>query len=148
MNGLSDPTLGVVIEAGQQLTRTDLKTLLLKAGIFYRDTQDADKPELIRWRILRARDEARDGDDAAARGLLRFATELIQRTVRNPESPPSWFGELRGALLADGYELMWDGTPTSTIGSGWNTFSTPRPVRRRRSPVPYAGHHRHGALPA
>lgn len=119
MNELSEPTVGVLIEAGQQLTRTNLKTLFLKAGIFYRDTKDDDKPELIRWRLLRARDAAHDGDDAAARGLLRFATEVVQRTVMNPESPPPWFGELHGALLADGYELTWEGTPPPTIGSGY-----------------------------
>ena len=120
-NGLSEPTLGVLVEAGQQITRTDLKTLLLKADIFYRDTNDPDKPELIRWRLLRARDEANDGDEGAARGLLKFATQVVQRTVPNPEDPPTWFGELSDAFLADGYELTWEGTPPRTIDR-WGTL--------------------------
>lgn len=117
MNGISEPTLGMLVVAGQQITRTDLKTLLLQAGIFYRDTQDPDKPELIRWRLLRARDEANDGDQDAARGLLKFATLVVQRTVPNPEDPPAWFGELRDAFRADGYELTLEGTAPRTIGS-------------------------------
>lgn len=117
MNGLSEPTLGVLIEAGQSLTANHLKTLLMKAGIHYRETKDSDKQELLRWRLLRARGEADDGDDDAARGLLKFATELVQKAVPNPESAPPWFGELRGSLLADGYELTWEGTPPRTFSS-------------------------------
>ena len=118
-NGLSEPSLGMLVKAGQRITGTDLKTLLLKAGIFYRDTEDPNKPELIRWRLLRARDNANDGDEAALRGMLKFATEVVQRTVPNPEDPPPWFGELRDALLADGYELTWEGAPPRTIGTSF-----------------------------
>jgi hypothetical protein len=117
MNGLSEPTLGVLIEAGQSLTGNHLKTLLMKAGIHYRETKDSDKQELLRWRLLRAHGEADDGDEDAARGLLKFATDVVQKAVLNPENPPAWFGELRDALLADGYELTWEGTPPRTIGS-------------------------------
>jgi hypothetical protein len=144
MNGLSDPTLGMLVEAGQYLTASHLKTLLLKAGIFYRDTQDDDKQQLVRWRLLRARDEARDGDETAARGLLRFATELVQKTVGNPEEPPTWFGELRDDLLADGYELAWDGTPSRTVGTGSTRFGIRGTIRYKilptdAAPVPLAG---------
>lgn len=111
MNGLSEPTLGLLIEASQHLTGSDLKTVLLKAGIHYSETTDNNKQDLVRWRLLRARDEALDGDDGTARGLLRFTAEVIQWTVSDPDEPPRWFPELRDALLADGYELTWDGTP-------------------------------------
>jgi hypothetical protein len=143
MDVLSEPTLGVLIEGGQHLTGSHLKTLLLKAGIFYEDTRDSDKQQLIRWRLLRARDEARDGDGTAARGLLTFATELVQRTVPNPGDPPSWFDELQHAFLADGYELTWEGEPPGTIGDGWAAFTTPGTVRYKilptdAAPVPLA----------
>jgi len=144
VNGLSESTLGVLVEAGQQMTGTNLKTLLLKAGIFYRDTNDPDKPELIRWRLVRARQEAKDGDEAAARGLLTFATQLVQKTVRNPEHPPSWFGELRDALLADGYELRWEGTLPVTMPSGRLVFGIDGDIRYKilltdSAAVPLAG---------
>lgn len=144
MNGLSESTLGVLVEAGQHMTSTNLKTLLLKAGIFYRDTNDPDKPELIRWRIIRARQEAQDGDETAARGLLTFATQLVQKTVRNPEHPPPWFGEFRDALLADGYELGWEGTPPLTMPSGRLVFGVDGDIRYKILPtdaaaVPLAG---------
>lgn len=116
-SGLSEPTLGVLIEAGKRLTADYLKTLLLKAGIHYSETKDYTKDELLRWRLLRARGEANDGDQSALRGLLKFATEVVQQRVPNPEDPPPWFDELCDDLLADGYELTWEGTPPRTIGS-------------------------------
>lgn len=146
MSGLSEPTLGLLIEASQRLTGSDLKTVLLKAGIHYSETTDNNKQDLVRWRLLRARDEALDGDDGAARGLLRFAVEVIQRTVSNPDEPPRWFQELRDALLADGYELTWDGTPpqVSPLASSSSWLKTPGSIRYEilptdAAPVPLAG---------
>jgi hypothetical protein len=122
MSGLSEPTLGMLIEAGQHLTASHLRTLLLKAGIYYRETNDDNKHDLLRWRLLRAQGEALDGDESSARGLLNFARELVQRSVANPDEPPSWFGQLRDAMLADGYEITWDGDPPRTAplpGDTW-----------------------------
>jgi hypothetical protein len=135
VNGVSEPTIGTLIEAGQRLTADHLKTLLLKAGIHYRETKDPNKQELLRWRLLRARDDAYKGDETAARGLLTFATELVQHSVMNPEAAPPWFGELCDALLADGYELTWEGTPTRTIGSGYTTFVERGNIRYRILPT-------------
>lgn len=129
MNGLSEPTVGMLIQAGQSLTGDHLKTLLLKAGIHYRETKDYTKQELLRWRLLRAQGEAADGNERAARGLLKFATDLVQKTVPNPENPPPWFDELCDDLLADGYELTWEGTPPRTIGSGWNEVGVRGTIR-------------------
>lgn len=135
MSGLSEPTLGVLIEGGQSLTESDLRTLLLKAGIYYRETRDDNKPHLMRWRLLRARDEALDGDETAARGLLNFATELVQRSVPDPENPPSWFRTLRDAFLADGYELTWDGEQPRIEGSETLRWSTPGTIRYKILPT-------------
>lgn len=114
MSELSDPTLAVLIEAGQKLRGSDLTTMLMRAGIYEyspRKTgiQSENKAELIRSRLLAAQGAAQEGDTAARRGLLAFATNLVQRAVTNPEHPPPWFSELRDALLADGYELTWKG---------------------------------------
>jgi hypothetical protein len=135
MSGLSEPTLGVLIEGGQSLRESDLRTLLLKAGIYYRETRDDNKPHLMRWRLLRARDEALDGDETAARGLLNFATELVQQSVPNPENPPSWFRTLRDAFLADGYELTWDGEQPRIEGSETLRWRTPGTIRYKILPT-------------
>jgi hypothetical protein len=117
MNGLSDPTLGVLVEAGQNLSKSDLLTMLMRSDLLKyaplkTGIETENKAELIRARLLGARDV---GDSDAYRGLLAFATELVQREVKNPEHPSRWFGELCDALLADGYELTWEGTPPRTI---------------------------------
>jgi hypothetical protein len=127
MSELSDPTLAVLTEAGQKLSESDLTTMLMRAGIYEyspRKTgiQRENKAELIRSRLLAARAAAQDGDTGAHRGLLAFATDLVQRTVTNPQHPPHWFSELGDALLADGYELSWNGDAPRTApltGGTW-----------------------------
>jgi hypothetical protein len=120
MSELSDPTLAVLVEAGQKLPESELTTMLMRTGIYERSPRKTgiaseNKAELIRSRLLAARAAAKEGDTAARRGLLAFATELVQRTVTNPERPPRWFSELRDALLADGYELTWAGESPRTV---------------------------------
>jgi hypothetical protein len=135
MSGLSEPTVGVLIEGGLSLRESDLRTLLLKAGIYYRETRDDNKPHLIRWRPLRACDEALAGDETAVRGLLTFAAELVQRTVPDPENSPPWFRALRDAFLADGYELTWDGEPPRIEGSEDLRWRTPGSIRYKFLPT-------------
>jgi hypothetical protein len=120
MSELSDPSMAVLVEAGQKLWKSELTTMLMRSGIYEcspRKTGIAseNKAELIRSRLLSARAAAKEGDAAARRGLLAFATELVQRTVTNPERPPRWFSKLREALLADGYELTWAGESAHTV---------------------------------
>lgn len=131
MNGLSDPTLGVLVEAGQKLSKSDLLTMLMRADLlkyapFKTGIETENKAELIRARLLGARDV---GDSDAHRGLLGFATELVQREVKNPEHAPPWFCDLREALLADGYDLAWDGAPPLTLGSGRMVFGIDGSIR-------------------
>jgi hypothetical protein len=114
MGELSDPTLAVLIEAGEKLRESDLTTMLMRAGIYKYSPrksgiQAENKAELIRSRLLAARSAGEKGGTDAHRGLLAFTIELVQRTVTNPEHSPPWFSELRNALLADGYELTWNG---------------------------------------
>lgn len=150
MSELSDPTLAVLIEAGQKLRGSDLTTMLMRAGIYEyspRKTgiQSENKAELIRSRLLAARAAAEDGDTAAHRGLLAFATELVQRTVANPEHPPHWFSGLRDALLADGYELTWKGdAPRNAPLTGGTWVAIRGSIRYSilptdAAPVPLAG---------
>jgi hypothetical protein len=135
MSGLSEPTVGVPIEGGRIMRESDLRTLLLKAGIYYHETHDDNKPHLICWRLLRAGDQALDGDETAARGLLTFAAELVQRTVPDPENPPPWFRALRDAFLADGYELTWDTEPPRIEGSEDLRWRTPGSIRYKILPT-------------
>jgi hypothetical protein len=120
MNGLSDPTLAVLVEAASYLGRPDLLTMLMRADLLKyaplkTGIEEESRDELILARLLGARD-AHDSD--AHRGLLAVATEMVQRTVQHPEHPPPWFGDLREALLADGYALTWEGALPRAIGTG------------------------------
>jgi hypothetical protein len=112
METLSDPTLGILIEAAADgLAGRDIKTMLMRADLYaWRDPEEYEdnKHGLLRSHLLAARDEAENGDAAVHRDLLTFTRLVVGRTVRNPRRPPAWFGELREALLADGYELTWE----------------------------------------
>ena len=114
MSELSDPTLAALVKAGQNLRGSDLKTMLQATGLLRllplkEGVAAESRPELIRSRLLRARADAENGDASAHRAMLAFATQLIQQTVKNPDAAPPWFSELRNALLADGYQITWDG---------------------------------------
>jgi hypothetical protein len=120
MSELSDPSLAVLVEVGRKLSKSELITMLMRTGIYEcsppkTGIASEKKAELIRARLLAARAAAKEGDTVARRRLLAFATELVQRTVANPERPPRWFSELRDALLADGYELSWAGESPRTV---------------------------------
>lgn len=62
MHVLSDPTLGLVVEVGaDNFTGSDLKTLLMRADPWQfgdETAKTANKQELLRSRILAARDYA------------------------------------------------------------------------------------------
>ena len=150
MSELSDPTLAVLIEAGQKLRESDLTTLLMRAAVYKYSPRTTGierehKAELIRSRLLAARSAAVSGDMDAHRGLLAFATALVQRTVTNPEHPSQWFSDLRDALLADGYELTWNGDAPRNLPLTGGTWVAIRGTVRYSilptdaGPVPLAG---------
>lgn len=113
---LSDPTLGLITEAAaDELSTSELKTLLMRADLwqFGEGKPAANKPEIARNHILGARDHARsNGGKEAQQALLNFTRLLLERATRNPLKIPEWLGDLREALLADGYEIrafnQWD----------------------------------------
>lgn len=114
MSVLSHPTLAILVKAGQNLRGSDLRTMLQAADLwdyspYKTGVASENKSELIRARLLGARNAAEAGDAGARRALLAFVTELIQQQVKDPEhTPPQWFSELRDALLADGYQITWN----------------------------------------
>lgn len=67
----------------------------------------SSKSELVRPRLVGARAAAQQGDARAHRALLEFARELFE-SVDDQNQPPDWLRELREALLADGYEVVWN----------------------------------------
>ncbi|WP_431883800.1 hypothetical protein [Micromonospora gifhornensis] len=110
MQTLSDPTLGLLVEiaSGKRFSASDLTTLLMKANVNRYGHLDSNKQELVRSRLVGARDAVTEaGDSDAHRGLLAFVKFVVERAVKDPEDPPLWFDPLREALLADGYELSW-----------------------------------------
>lgn len=109
MHVLSDPTLGLVVEAAaDRLTASELKTMLMRADLwqFGEDKSITNKQEIVRNRILAARDYAESyGDKDVRQSLLTFIRMLLERATSNPFHMPEWLGDLREALLADGYEI-------------------------------------------
>lgn len=112
MRVLSDPTLGLVVEvAAGQFSDSDLRTLLMRADLWQYSEAKRRGQELVRDHLLNARDyaQAYDGKtQEVRRALLAFIRMIVERTVRDPGVTGPWFGELREALLADGYELTWE----------------------------------------
>jgi hypothetical protein len=112
MNTLSDPTVGHLTQAAAEgFTARQLRNKMLTADVEqyapYDDDQQApNKMDLVRPRLRGAQKAARQGDARAHRALLDF-TRMVFETVTVPDHPPHWFGELREALLADGYEVRW-----------------------------------------
>lgn len=144
MTRLSDPTVAILIDVGATFTKSELKTAFMHADLFKYPASDENKEEMIRTRLHSARAAAAHDDANAQRGLLKFATDLVQRTVENPDYPPPWFGNLRNALLADGYELTWEGKPPITLPSGKPLFGSDGDIRYSilptdAAPVPLAG---------
>jgi hypothetical protein len=146
---LSHPTLAALVKAGQNLRGSDLKTMLQAADLWdyspYKEgVASENRAELIRSRLLRAQARAKDGDAGAHRAMLVFATQLIQQTVPNPEYAPPWFAELRDALLADGYQITWDGDAPQTVPlPGYVHVAVPGSIRYSilptdAAPVPLA----------
>jgi hypothetical protein len=110
MRVLSDPTLGLVIEAAAaRFTSSELKTLMMQADVYQYGKKEGNRQEILRSRLLGARGYAEEyGDTDARLALLTFIRMLVERTVGDPENAWPWFGPLYEALLADGYELTWE----------------------------------------
>lgn len=106
MTTLSDPTLGLLIQVGaKKLTASHIKTLMMDADIFRYGYRDDNKDELLRSRLVGARQAAEDGDAEAWRALLRFVPALVGLIARNSLSKNEWIDEFRERLRADGLEL-------------------------------------------
>ncbi len=111
MTAPTESTLAILINVADQMpgpTRSDLTTLLERAGLSRYASGGKNKQELLRRPFQLARIAAERGDVAAHRALLTFISLLVARKVTDPENPPFWFGDLREALRGDGYELTWD----------------------------------------
>ena len=111
MRVLSDPTLGLVIEvAAHHFDDSELKTLLMRADLWQHSGVKRKGQELVRDHLVNARDFAEEYSDTenVRQALLTFIRMMVERTVRDPANTWPWFGELREALLADGYELAWE----------------------------------------
>jgi hypothetical protein len=116
MHMLSDPTLGLVVEiAANQFSVSEIKTVLMRADLwrFGEDKNGTNKQELVRSHLLAARDYAEShGATDARQALLNFIGMLLDHGSRDLFRTPEWFGDLREALLADGYEIgrinQWD----------------------------------------
>jgi hypothetical protein len=98
--------------------------------------KEGNKQEILRSRLLGARDYAEAYSGAEARlALLTFIRMLVERTVGDPETAWPWFRPLCEALLADGYELTWE-LETDRWGSA--TASNFQILPTDAGPVPLA----------
>jgi hypothetical protein len=112
MTTLSDPTLGILIDAiGQHdFTPAELGVMLLRCDLArYGDgSRRGDTTELLVSALLGAQEQAAAaGDHQAHHGLLKFVRVFIEKTIRMPAFAPRWLTELREGLLADGYQMRW-----------------------------------------
>ncbi len=129
MNTLTDSTVGYLTEAAAaRFSAPQLRTMMLKAAVEqyapYDDGQQAYvKLDLVRPRLMGAQKAAQQGDSHAHKALLDF-TRMVFESVTDPDQPPDWFGELREALLADGYEVAWNRTEETIPGRNFNPPST------------------------
>lgn len=107
MTTLSDPTLGLLIREGAPvLTASHIKTLMMDADIFQYGNRDDNKDELLRSRLVGAREAAQAGDNKAQRALLAFVQSFIGRVAGRRVFEPEWIGELQERLRADGLDLQ------------------------------------------
>jgi hypothetical protein len=113
MSGLSDPTIGVLIELATDrrldlFTKPELETLPLRADLRRYGRGGETKHELVRNALLGARAQAERGDRQAHRALLAFVRLVAEEGLSSPQPPRERFEELQQALLADGYDLSWE----------------------------------------
>jgi hypothetical protein len=112
MDTLTDSTVGHLAYAAQAIfTAPQLRNTMLKAQIEQyaprnSPTQTYVKLDLVQPRVRGAQRAAQAGDAQAHKALLEFS-RIVFEAIRDPDHPPDWFGELREALLADGYAVVW-----------------------------------------
>jgi len=117
---LSTKTLGVLTSTATWCWSTsDLKTMLMTSGVWDGNpVAFSNKDELVRDRLLTAREAFRYGDDAQAlQDTLEFVRLLaleLHSSIRSGHEAK--LGVLREALRSDGYELQtgWDSNLAST----------------------------------
>ncbi|MFF7113499.1 hypothetical protein ACFY91_14495 [Streptomyces albogriseolus] len=109
MQTLSSPTLAVLIKIAVTRTAKEIHTSLLAANLDRFITETSSKERLVQTVLVDARRAAHKGDKDAHRGLLAFTKEQTSG-FRHPSKlgPESLLFQLKEALLADGYDLMWD----------------------------------------
>lgn len=146
---MSDPTVGLLTDiAVKARTGDEIETLLVRAGLQqdrYKgyDRGGSSKHGQVRYWLRGARAVAETGDTEAHQSLLTFTRSLVTAAVKDPDQPPDWFGELREALLGDGFQLTWDRNE-ETIDSGWGEHRrkvtiTYRILPTDSGPAPLAG---------
>jgi hypothetical protein len=135
-------TLAILIEvAAERHTWPQLSIMLDRAGLNQFVAGGSSKLERVRLALHRACTDAEEGDAQAHRALLNFVNRVVTVNVPDPDEAPPWFGELREALLADGYDLTWE-PMTGTVGNSGSpnvtykihlTDAPPTPLRPEAS---------------
>lgn len=113
VNTLSHPTLGLLIDLSTEapFRNEHLWTVMLRCG-FLRDVgAGGDIASVLANSVMSTHAAAKAGDAQAHRNLLLFARLIAEkRTNHPPHISEREESELFEALLADGYELSWEGT--------------------------------------
>jgi len=115
VNTLSTRTLGHLIDATQDLTKSDLRDLLMQSGLYEAAELDPlelvdhgssgpNKQETLRTPLLAAHERARSGDRDVHDALLEIVRVGVERVVPHSDADAK-LSALRQSLLSDGYEL-------------------------------------------
>jgi hypothetical protein len=98
--------MGLLIRIGSKgMTASHIKTLMMETGIFEYGNREDNKDELLRSRLIGAREAADAGDDDARRALLTFVEGLAQYLLSKSIFTPDWMDDLQERLHADGLNL-------------------------------------------
>jgi hypothetical protein len=127
MQTLSHPTVGVLIHAitRHEFSRPEISVMLLRSDLAQYGQADplSDVTQTLLNALIGAREQAAEWNESKAhRGLLTFIGLFLEAITIDPENPPRWFPELCDALLADGYELRWEGKAARHVQTGSTRF--------------------------
>lgn len=102
---LSNPTLGLLFDMAVESfgRQTELVALMMRCDLLD-PMGGGDVVKVLLNNLMAARRAAEDGDRQAHRDLLRFARLIAEKCADRPQGM-SQMGDLREAVLADGYQL-------------------------------------------
>lgn len=118
MNTLSTRTLGHFIQMAVDMSKSDIRDLLMQSGVYDATGLDTaelidhgmaspNKNETLRTPLLKAHNMAKRGNRRAHETLLEIVRLGAERIAAWHSLATAKLAELREALVGDGYEMHW-----------------------------------------